>query len=287
MPSRSASIARPEVTKALTSPSLNDVQQRALDSLRAEGIAVLRFPDLFGADLWDELAADIEPFISEADEWARRLGDRPMEKEDVIVRRFYKGQLARKKLTKFSLDSPWIRYAASRLLLDVVNAYAPEQRRLYYLDNWFTVPYPGASARVASQRWHRDAEDEHVVKVFVYFSGVDEEAGPFEYVQRSAAGGELGELWSWADGLRYPPPDEFEAAVPMADRLTLTGPAGTMIICDTGGFHRGGFARRKARVLSVSSYVPAERREGMRRFKVDFAGGGEALPLQVRFALTA
>jgi hypothetical protein len=271
---------------ALTSLALNDVQQRALDSLHADGIAVLRFQDLFGSQLWGELAADIEPFVRQAAEWAQRLGDTPEEKEDVIVRRFFKGQLARKKLTTFSLESPWLRYAASPVLLDVVNAYAPEQRRLFYIDNWFTVPYHGVSERVASQRWHRDAEDEHVVKVFVYFSDVDEEAGPFEYVRSSAAGGELGTLWSWADGLRYPPADEFETAVPTADRLTLTGPAGTMIICDTGGFHRGGFARTKARVLSVSSYLPVERREGMRRFKVDLAGE-EALPPQMRFALTA
>ncbi len=149
----------------------------------------------------------------------------------------------------------------------------------------FTVPY-AVSDRVASQRWHRDAEDEHVVKVFVYFSDVDEEAGPFEYVRSSSAGARHGELWSWSAGLRYPPPEEFEATVPVPDRLTMTGPAGTMIICDTGGFHRGGFARTKPRIVSVSSYIPREGREGRRRYKVNFAGGEEALPAQVRFALS-
>ena len=125
-----------------------------------------------------------------------------------------------------------------------------------------------------------------VVKVFVYFSDVDEEAGPFEYVRSSSTGGRHGDLWSWADGQRYPPAEEFEATVPSEDRLTMTGPAGTMIICDTGGFHRGGFARTKPRILSISSYVPPERKEGKRRFDVDFAGGEEALLPQVRFALS-
>jgi hypothetical protein len=271
------------VTNVLTS-RLNDVQQRALDSLRADGIAVLRFQDLFGKELWDEAAADIEPFVRSAHQAAQELGDRPAEKEDVILRRFFKGIESRGRTT-FTLESPWIRYAASPLLLDIVNAYAPEQRRLFYLDNWFTVPYP-VSDRVASQRWHRDAEDEHVVKVFVYFSDVDEEAGPFEYVRSSSTGARHGELWSWKAGLRYPPPEEFEATVPADDRLTMTGPAGTMIICDTGGFHRGGYARTKPRIVSVSSYIPREGRKGQRRYKVNFAGGKEALPAQVRFALS-
>ena len=271
---------------ALTSPQLNDVQQRALHSLRTDGIVVLRFQDLFGGELWDEAVADIEPFIRETEQTTRDLGDRPAGKEEVIVRRFFEKNGTDGDRTLFSLQSPWLRYAASPLLLDIVNAYGMEPRRLFYLDNWFTVPYPGANERVASQRWHRDPEDEHVVKVFVYFSDVDDEAGPFEYVRSSVAGGRHGELWSWGKGHRYPPAEEFDAAVPPEDRLTVTGPAGTMIVCDTGGFHRGGFARTSPRILSVSSYLPAERRKGKRRFDVDFAGDEEALPPQVRFALS-
>lgn len=271
---------------ALTSPQLNDVQQHALDSLRTDGIAVLRFHDLFGGELWNDAVADIEPFIRETEQATQDLGDRPAGKEEVIVRRFFEKKGADGDRTTFSLESPWLRYAASPLLLDIVNAYGREPRRLFYLDNWFTVPYPGASERVASQRWHRDPEDEHVVKVFVYFSDVDDEAGPFEYVRSSSAGGRHGELWPWSEGHRYPPPEEFDATVPSEDRLTMTGPIGTMIICDTGGFHRGGFARTKPRILSVSSYIPPERKKGKRRFDVDFAGGEKALTPPARFALS-
>ena len=271
---------------ALTSPQLNDVQQRTLHSLRTDGIAVLRFQDLFGGELWDEAVADIEPFIRETEQTPRDLGDRQADKEEVIVRRFFEKRGKDGDRVIFSLQSPWLRYAASPLLLDIVNAYAAEPRRLFYLDNWFTVPYPSASERVASQRWHRDPDDEHVVKVFVYFSDVDDEAGPFEYVRSSFSGGRHGELWPWGKGNRYPPPEEFDAAVPPEDRLTITGPAGTMIVCDTGGFHRGGFARTRPRILSVSSYLPTEHRKGERRFDVDFAGDEEALPPQVRFALS-
>jgi hypothetical protein len=158
---------------------------------------------------------------------------------------------------------------------------------LYYVDNWFTIPYPTASERTLSQRWHRDPEDEHVVKVFVYFSDVDEEAGPFEYVRDSTTGSRYGELWSWELKDRYPPPGELEALIDRADQLTLTGPAGRMIFCDTSGFHRGGFARTKPRVLATFTYIGRGRKEGRPHFAVDFAGREQTLPPQVHFALTA
>jgi hypothetical protein len=150
------------------------------------------------------------------------------------------------------------------------------------VDEWFTVPYP-RSERIASQQWHRDPEDEHVVKVFVYFTEVDEEAGPFEYVRGSSAGGRYADLWPWADGHRYVEAEELEAAVPPEDRLTVTGPAGTAIVCDTGGFHRGGFAQSRPRVLSTSTYLLPDTRK--RRFKVEYHGEQSSLPPQVRFVL--
>ena len=112
---------------------------------------------------------------------------------------------------------------------------------------------------MASQRWHRDPEDDHIVKMFIYFSDVDEEAGPFEYVRDSAAGGKYGDVFPWGQGHRYPSAEELEAAVDPDDRLTMTGPAGTVIFCDTAGFHRGGFARTKPRIL-IDLHLPARER---------------------------
>ena len=48
---------------------------------------------------------------------------------------------------------------------------------------------PG-STRVSSQRWHRDYNDERLVKVFIYLTDVDEDTGPLEYVPGSTLGGE-------------------------------------------------------------------------------------------------
>jgi hypothetical protein len=53
--------------------------------------------------------------------------------------------------------------------------------------------------------------------------------------------------------VKRPPEDEIERAVASGDRVVMTGPAGTMFFCDTGGFHRGGFAKRMPRVLAMWS----------------------------------
>jgi hypothetical protein len=262
---------------------LTEVQRRIVDDLRRDGIAIVAFGDLFDEGLWAELQSDVAPFVRQCEDRVRNDGAKLPPKK-YILRRFWskKGPAHR-----FPLDDPSLRVFASSAVLEIVNEYRGEWTKLYYLDNWFTVPFAESSERLGSQRWHRDPEDEHVVKAFLYLTDVDEGAGPFEYVRGSSRGGRYGDLWPWADsvdrGDMYPPQDELTAAVDPSDRLSLAGPAGTLILGDTAGFHRGGFSRTKPRVLGLSTYVPS-RSLTERRFDVDF-DGARVLPPAVRFAL--
>jgi hypothetical protein len=268
---------------AFEAPALTESQQRAADSLRADGIAVLQFSELFDRAFWVELEADIARFVSEKEELLRNLGPKPATKEEFILRRFLsKGKGTAKPI--FSLDSPWLRLALSEAILDIVNTYREQLTRLYYLDNWFTVPFAGAAERIASQRWHRDPEEAHVTKVFLYFSEVDEESGPFEYVKGSPLGNRYGAFEPWGEGKKHPNEDTLNRETATEDRVALTGSPGTMIFCDTGGFHRGGFARTKPRILYASTYVsPSTGRD--RRYDVEREGREAELPARVRAAL--
>jgi len=268
---------------AFEPPELNAVQQRVVDGLRAEGIAVIGFQELFGESRWEELQAYVEPFVAERTEALAARGPKPLKKDDLIERRFHSRKEGAERHV-FPLDDPWLRTCASTTMLDIVDTYRGEHTLLHYLDNWFTVPYPEIEERMASQRWHRDPEEEHVVKVFTYFSDVDESAGPFEYVRGSPSGGRYGELWPWDPDSRHPPTDELDQATAAEDRLSLTGPPGTMIFCDTGGFHRGGFARAKPRVMGTSTYLALTRGKG-HRYRVDYQGREGELPERVRTAL--
>jgi hypothetical protein len=267
---------------------LTDVQRRVLGELRETGIAVVPFAELVGDDaLWRELKADMDEFVAGA-EAELEHGGGAKRKKDFLIRRYPRGK---KKLPKepaiLPSDGPWLRYAAGDALLGIVNAYRGAQVKLVDFDLWYTIPVGDAAERTASQEWHRDPEDQHVVKVFLYFSEVDEDAGPFEYVTHSAEGFEYGHLWPWGESERYPPTGELEAAIPASERLLATGAAGTLVICDTSGFHRGGYARTKPRILATHTYVNKKitpERPERRKFTVDWRDG--ELSEQSRFALS-
>jgi phytanoyl-CoA dioxygenase PhyH len=275
------------VKGALTA-RLTPAQQRALDALNTSGIAIMPFEELFDDQpLWQELRAEMDAFVASAEATfaARGKGG----KKKFLIRRYERGK-AKLPLEPAVLpsDGPWLRYAAGDTLLDIVNAYRGVMTKLVDFDQWYTLPVGEEQDRVASQQWHRDPEDQHVVKVFLYFSDVDGEAGPFEYIPESAEGSRYGHLWPWGkESPRYPPADELEQAIPTSDRIAATGPVGTVVICDTSGFHRGGYARSKPRILSTHTYInrkiTADRPE-RRKFQVDWRE--RELSEQSRFALT-
>jgi len=260
--------------------ALNAVQQRVTESLRRDGFAGIPFGELLDDPAWTELEADVAPFLQQSEELVRSGGGGLIQKK-YLLRRFWSKKQAQNH--RFALTDPWLRLFASPRILEIVNSYREAWTKLYYIDNWFTVPFAGAHERLASQRWHRDPEDEQVVKVFLYLSDVDDGAGPFEYIRGSARGGRYGELWPHRDGVFYPPQDELAREIPPEDRVTLTRPAGTLIFADTGGFHRGGFSRTKPRVSATATYVPESSMKD-RRFDLDL-DGDLAIPAEVRYAL--
>jgi hypothetical protein len=268
-------------------PQLSPAQRRAVDDLRAYGIAVSTFADLLGDDaLWQELDSEIEAFAERARSLAPKL-ERPDRKDQFLIRRWTPdsdGMVIDDP--RIPSTSPWVRLAASDALLGVVNGYLGVYAKLVGLDNWYTAAFGEAYEPVASQRWHRDPEDRHVVKCFLYFSDVDDRSGPFEYVPGSTDGGRYGGLWAWgAEKGWYPPQDEFDARIPEADRLRLTGPKGTLILCDTGGFHRGGHTRGKPRLLATQTYVSPDAPQKKMYHEVVWRDGG-AWSRAARYALT-
>ena len=245
------------------------------------------FEELFrDPALWKELQTDIDAFVAGAVAQAEEGG--PGGKKDFIIRRYPRKSKMPIEPAVLPSDGAWLRFAAGDALLDVVNSYRNVKTKLIDVDQWYTIPVAGESERHASQQWHRDPEDQHVVKVFLYFSDVDEDAGPFEYIRQSAEGSTYGHLWPWgAAETRYPPTEELERIVPESDRVLATGPAGTLVICDTSGFHRGGYARSKPRILYTQTYVnrkiKADKPE-LRKFQVDWRK--DDLSDQARFALS-
>lgn len=258
----------------------------ALIQLRERGIAVVPFSDLCSERLWAAAAADIDGFAEEVAARTSVPRDGPATKDDYLIRRW--GHLAKQRMKtptpSLRADSPWLQVALSDVLLGVVNAYRGGPSRLVDLDQWYTVPFGARHDRVASQRWHRDPEDQHVLKVFTYFSDVDGDSGPFQYVPSSAKGGRYGDLYPWGESKWYPPQDELAERIPESEHFSAEGPRGTVVLCDTSGLHRGGFARATPRVMSYFTFVSPEA-EMVRRFAVEASEADAHLSEHARLAL--
>jgi hypothetical protein len=234
-------------------PLLDELQQDVLQRLRKDGYAVVPFAELVpDTTVWSELEAEAARFAAETE---AGLAAESQGSESELRRREGKEFLVRKYAygVELGLDDPWLRLGYNRRLLDIANSYVGMWSKLEYVDLWYTPPVAG-DQRKSSQRWHRDFNDRHLLKAFLYLVDVDEESGPFEYVPRSAPGSELDHLWPWRPlGENYPPDDEFAAK--LAERaVSFTAPKGTVIFCNTSGFHRGGFAVGKPRVLATVTY---------------------------------
>jgi hypothetical protein len=232
-------------------PELDDVQRSIVANLEREGYATVPFDQLtpdpaIRAEIEEQgqyFAAETEQALASDGEGLRRRAG----KEFVVRLHSYDGDVG--------LDDPWFRFCASRRMLDLANAYLGLWSKLEYVDVWYSIPQEVSSERKASQRWHRDFNDRHLLKAFLYLVDVDEETGPFEYVAGSARGGPYADDWAWRPlSESYPPQDELAKRIPPESIKTFTAPKGTIIFCNTSGFHRGGFATAKPRVLATVTY---------------------------------
>ena len=117
-------------------------------------------------------------------------------------------------------------------------------------------PQPAAAERISSQRWHRDYNDKHLLKVFLYLVDVDEEHGPVPVRRREPARRPVrGRVGLAAARPELPDRGGARGAHPRRRRCRRSpGPAGTLLFCNTAGFHRGGFSTTEPRVLATATY---------------------------------
>lgn len=268
-------------------PDLSDVQSQILARLSEDGIAFTTFAELIGNEqLWRSLSQDVESFAQECEQRVRDAAGREAKttKETYLLRRH------RHADPTFMANDPWLRYALSSQVLDIVNAYLGMWSKVRVVDQWYTLPSEDEGRkRISSQRWHRDQTDRNHIKVFTYFSDVDEGAGPLEYMCGSATGGPYYDVWPWKplSGQDPPQDDWLEERVPRSQRVTATGLRGTIVLCDTNGFHRGGFATTKPRLSSMSNYVSPAALSTLstRRFLVEWDSTVDELPEPAQFAI--
>ena len=164
-------------------------------------------------------------------------------------------------------DSPLLRLALDKKLLEIVSRYFGMWPRLHAIGAWLNLPSSAEAKH--SQLWHRDPEDMKLLKVFIYLVDVDEKCGPFSYVPKTQPFGAKAAISpKYVDRKRILD-DDMRAAIPENEWMTCTGPAGTMVLADTVGFHRGGKPIVGYRLLITFTYTSGAPIGGGRLLKYD------------------
>jgi hypothetical protein len=238
-------------------PDLTDVQRRIVDAVDREGYITVRFDELVSdAALRDAVLTQGAHFVAETERGLLEESENGASSD--LRRRPGKEFLVRAHSfdgVRLGLDHAWLRASLSAHLLDVANAYLRMWSKLSYVDLWYTVPQPAEAERVASQLWHYDFDDRHLLKAFLYLDDVDRDTGPFEYVAGSQPGGPHHDVRPWRPmGYGRVPEEDVRRSVPDEAIRTFAAPRGTIIFCNTSGLHRGGFATARPRVLATATY---------------------------------
>jgi len=144
------------------------------------------------------------------------------------------------------------RLAGNKFFIDIASLYIGAHARPITYGVWSTHPSQGLSN--GTDTWHSDRGDFHWLLFFIYLTDVDADSGPHIFVRGSHVNRprECGRWWKplghRIDEARlreYFTDEEFQ-------KFCL--PAGSLIIEDTFGVHRGTPARTKTRTMFEVGY---------------------------------
>jgi hypothetical protein len=154
-----------------------------------------------------------------------------------------------------SPDSALLRLALDPNILEIAASYFGLWPRLDGIYAWLN--FPTDAAPQASQLWHRDPQDLKLLKAFIYLDDVDEDAGPFCYIPKTQSFGAYAGVNPPHKDRKRILDEEMDPVLPPEKQMICTGPADTMILADTSGFHRGGKPRGKNRLMLAFAYTSA------------------------------
>lgn len=150
-------------------------------------------------------------------------------------------------------ENPLLKVALDIKLLEIVASYLGMWPALQSIGGWLN--FPTDEPATSSQLWHHDPEDLKIIKTFIYLEDVGEDTGPFTYVPGTHPFGANVARAARYENDRRVQDEQISALFPPSTWRVCTGPAGTMIVADTVGFHRGGKPTSGTRLLVTFTYT--------------------------------
>jgi len=114
------------------------------------------------------------------------------------------------------------------------------QPTIGYIAAWWSLP--GHAHGEQAELFHRDVDDWRFLKLFVYLTDVDDDAGPHAFVPGSQASARLRRVRRYSEA-------EVADAFGAGAVTVFRGPRGTSFLEDTFGLHRGLPPRARSRLV--------------------------------------
>jgi hypothetical protein len=233
---------------------LTSRQSAIVSELNRNGIAITTVESC-GNELFhfDELADSVSAILKERHEELAALKTRANDAS--IGEKTFNVELLGSPI-RFDADSVYARFALQAFMRGIAEAYFRMRVELRYYNVWNT--FATSSEARESQLWHFDREDNYILKAFLYLDDVDEGSGPFTYAPGTHR---KGRLWNqqpeffFEKNVRRSRDREMAKIVPDSDWICGTGKKGTLIFADTRGFHKGGEARTRDRLMYTCMYT--------------------------------
>jgi hypothetical protein len=254
--------ARPTRIHRHNPPVLNDVAQAMLADLQRDGVAVSTLDALTGdAGLLERLQKHVAELEASQHQLIEdRIAELAAIPEDAeVVQKRFMLHLLDNRRPQIHPDDLLARVALDPQLKGVADSYYGLSSKVSDLNVWYNLPTTRPA--YSSQLWHRDLrEDRYVVKLFILLRDTPVGAGPFCYLKGTHPKGSGADLVlpSTPGTLSPRTTDEQVVEAGWGDAMHIgTGVAGTVMLADTRGYHKGGLARDEHRLLLHSLYSSA------------------------------
>jgi len=230
--------------KNYASKTDDKIRRKVLSDLKLYGIAFLAIDDIFPET----------DYLYRMKNWLNQNEINLVLKRNKKFLMSYHGN--ENSILDLDTNNPFIDFYLSDPILTIVCDYLGYVPQLNYLRIEKTLVMAGSGPQ-DSQNWHRDPEEQKMIKVFIYLNEVNENNGPFFYIKGSQPSSKSSIRTIAPQYLpqgSYPAEATVKQAIDLETIVCAKGKSGTIIFCDTAGLHRGGFAVGSERIMSTAFF---------------------------------
>lgn len=154
----------------------------------------------------------------------------------------------RNHLTKYFDKNLLENYSEDEFFIGNIQQYFGTKPYVRIIDVWLDKPVEKLFQKY-SQNYHRDSDDYFLLKTFLCLNDVNDENGPFQFIEKS-------HLNPWNNISNSHNDTEVENILyPNSKKISLTAKKGDLYSADTNGFHKGKPLSKNYRCLLTVHYV--------------------------------